>query len=94
MTTLSLCSVISRVAEPLCRVLMDPYAAYVLSAIPPCNLAIVPLFFSKHRADMYAIMEGLSVDLAGKPFPVAVAMIPADTLHELANMVAGICGRN
>lgn len=85
-----LLSVIPRVAEPLCRVMNDPLAAYILVTLNASRLAIVPLFLTKHRGDMFSIMKALSVDMAGRPFPEAVAMIPAEKIHELACMIAGI----
>lgn len=90
MNTTELCSVIPRVADPLCRVLNDPIAAYILVTLPPSKVSMVSLFLTSHREDMFAIMEALSVDLAGRPFPKAVAMIPAEKIHELACMIVGI----
>lgn len=90
MNTTELCAVIPRVADPLCRVLNDPIAAYILVSLPPSKLSIVPLFLTNHREDMFTIMDALSADVAGRPFPEAVAMIPAAQIHELACMIAGI----
>ena len=84
------CNILPRVAAPLCRMLLDPVAAYILVACKPRKLTIFPLFLSKHRDDMYTIMEALSVDLAGRPFLEGVASIPAKTLHELACLVSDV----
>lgn len=87
----TLCKLLPHVAAPLCRILLDPAAALVLLSLKPCKLAMLPLFAPPHRDDMLAIMEALSVDMAGRALPEAVALIPADTLHELTALIAGIC---
>lgn len=88
----AICSLIPHVAEPLCRVLLDPFAAYVLVFLKPSKLAMFPLFIANHRDDMYAIAKALSADLADKPLPEAIAMIPANEIHELACLITDIYG--
>lgn len=92
MNTDTICRLIPRVAEPLCRVLLDPFAAYTLVYLNPSKIAMLPLFISNHREDMRVISEALSVDLADKPLPEAIAMIPANEIHELACLIADIYG--
>ena len=87
-----LCALLPRVADPLCRVLLDPVAAYALVFMKPCKTAVFLLLLTKHRNDMLSIMEALSVDMADRPLPEAIAQIPANRLHELSCLIADIYG--
>ena len=90
MTTTEICSILPRVADPLCRIMSDPAAAYVLASLHPSKLAIFSLFLTKHKEDMYSIIDALSADLADRPFLDGFAKIPAEAIHELACLVLEI----
>lgn len=87
-----LCALLPRVADPLCRVLLDPVAAYTLVFMKPSKAAIFLLLLTKHRDDMLSIMGSLSVDMVDRPLPEAIAQIPADKLHDLSCLIADIYG--
>lgn len=90
MNATEICLILPRVADPLCRVMSDPAAAYVLVGLPPSKIAIFSLFLTKHKEDMYLIMDTLSANLADRPFPEGIANIPADAIHEIACLVSEI----
>lgn len=90
MNATDLCSILPQVAAPMCRIMSDPLAAYVLVALRPSKFFIFLLFLTKHQKDMYTIAEALSANLADRPFPEGIANIPADAIHEIACLVSEI----
>lgn len=84
-----LCKNLSETAKPLCRILADPAAAYVLTVLPPSKTFVLLLLLTGHRSDLFEVIEAISGDLKNKPFCEAVARIPAKKIHELARMVSG-----